>query len=88
MSYGQFGTYGEYRLTKTLIDMRLEEAQSASARQNLLRQAGVLQSGWLSRQACRLLYHLGHLLVALGQRLEQYAVPHSLRVNGQAGANR
>jgi hypothetical protein len=39
-----------------------------------LRQAGIDRRGWLARRACWLLFHLGHMLVILGQRLERYEV--------------
>ena len=41
----------------------------------VLRQAGLAQPGWVSCQVCRLLSHLGHLLVVLGKRLQRYAMP-------------
>jgi hypothetical protein len=49
----------------------------------LAHQAGTLQRGWMSRQGCWLLCRLGRLLVALGQRLEQYSVSQPLTLNGE-----
>jgi hypothetical protein len=31
--------------------------------------------GWLSRRSCQLVGQVGHRLVAVGERLERYALP-------------
>lgn len=55
---------------------RLHEAETY----RLLRQTKARRSSWLFRQGCWLLSRFGHLLVTLGQRLQQYgsAQPASL----------
>jgi len=59
-----------------LMEMRVEEALRAAELHRLLREAGIQRQGWLSRPGCWLLYQLGRLLVALGQRLQKrFQVP-------------
>ena len=59
-------------LVKCAIDQRtkasLEEAKSV----RMLREAGIDHRPRIIRQARRVLSHLGHSLVSLGQRLEHY----------------
>ncbi len=43
--------------------------------ERLLREAGIDQRDWFSYQSARLLSRFGHLLVALGERLERYEAP-------------
>jgi hypothetical protein len=71
-----------------LMEIRTEAARLEAESHGLLRRAGVARRGWLSRQACRLLAHLGRSLVALGKRLEQYSLPQSLPLEGQMGGHR
>jgi hypothetical protein len=60
------------RITEQQIKDRLQKAE----RRRMLRQAGLGQRGWMSLKVCWLLYRLGSLLVALGQRLlERYEGP-------------
>ena len=66
-----FPDYKAERVAEEQAKDRLQEA----ATRRMLRQAGLEQPGWLSCQVCRLLSHLGQLLVVLGQRLQRYAVP-------------
>lgn len=66
--------HANYALAKRIADMRVEEALRWAETHRLLREAGIDQRGWLSRQACWLLGQLGHLLVALGRRLERYGL--------------
>jgi hypothetical protein len=53
---------------------RLEERRRAHARRQH-REASARQPGWLSWQARWLVCELGYRLVALGARLEAYALP-------------
>lgn len=61
-------------------EMRLQEARFQAKQHRLLRQALPNRERWLSRQRCWLLCQLGGLLVALGQRLQQYGQPPPLRL--------
>lgn len=58
------------RTAREQVRSSLREAETY----RLLRRAGLGQEGRVSYQVCRLLSGLGHLLVALGQRLERYEV--------------
>ena len=66
-----FPDYKAERVAEEQSKDRLREA----ATRRMLRQAGLVQPGWVSCQVCRLLSHLGHLLVVLGKRLQRYAMP-------------
>jgi hypothetical protein len=56
------------------IDAAAAKARHADIRREAerWRQTRGKEQGWLSRQGCRILCQFGHLLVKLGQRLEQY----------------
>ena len=66
-----FPDYKAERVAEEQAKDRLREATT----RRMLRQAGVEQPGWVSCQVCRLLSHLGHLLVVLGRRLQRYEIP-------------
>ena len=78
-------SYMEFRLAMELMEMRREGAQQWSGSRLLLRQANLVRPSWFSRQRCWLLCHLGHMLVALGERLERYALARSLSFGGEVG---
>jgi hypothetical protein len=71
-------THMDFRSARAVMDMRVDEAQQQAEARHLRRRHGVRQPDWLPRQGCWLLCQLGHLLVALGERLEQYGLPQSL----------
>ena len=54
---------------------RIDEARGQSELNRRLRQAGIVQEAWLTRQGRRALHHVGHLLVTVGERLEQDVLP-------------
>ncbi len=59
-------------LYKRIAEERMRDCLRQAEVRRLLREAGIDQRGWMARQSCRLLCQLGHLLVALGRRLERY----------------
>ncbi len=61
-------------------EMRLQEARLRAQQHRLLRQALKNRQRRLSRQRCWLLCQLGGFLVGLGQRLQQYGQPQTLRL--------
>lgn len=67
--------YTDLGSVETTMKMRLEDAQHWAESQNLLRQAGLAQQGWLSCQICRFLGRLGCQLVEWGEFLEQHSMP-------------
>ena len=78
-------SYMEFRLAVELMEMRKEGAQQWSGSRLLLRQANLVRPSWFSRQRCWLLCQLGRMLVALGERLERYALARSLSFGGEIG---
>jgi hypothetical protein len=66
-------SYDQFRLAEARRELRDEEALRLARSHLLLRRASLVQQGWLSRQACRLLVQVGRLLVAAGGRLQRYA---------------
>jgi hypothetical protein len=68
-------------LMEGAVAERLHEAEVY----RLLRQTKARRSSWWFRQSCWLLSRFGHLLVALGRRLQQYgsAQPVSLEPAGR-----
>ena len=66
----------DYLIQREFLDYRVEALSSDAKQRQLLSRSGQERRPWLSCQACHALWHLGHLLVAAGQRLEKrYAVP-------------
>jgi hypothetical protein len=55
---------------------------------HLLRQAGIAHESRISRISCRLIVSLGHLLVALGNRLERLEIKPPQRPIGDRDINR
>jgi hypothetical protein len=66
--------YPDPYVAKLIVEERMRDVLREAEAHRLLRQAGIGQRGWLSRQAGRLLFSLGDLLVGLGRRLERYEV--------------
>ena len=65
-----------YDLVMWITEQQIKDNLQKAERRRMLRQAGLDQRGWMSLKACQLLYRLGCLLVALGQRLlERYERP-------------
>jgi hypothetical protein len=50
---------------------RLSAARRRAEVGGQLARAGIVQQGWLARQGHRVLHQVGHLLVTVGERLEQ-----------------
>jgi hypothetical protein len=71
-------------LAVRLADMRAEEALHRAEIRRLIREAGIVDRGWWSRQRCWLLCQLGRLLVAVGRRLKQYGAAGALSLEGKA----
>ena len=63
----------DYKAERVAEEQAKDRLQEAATRR-MLRQAGLEQPGWVSCQFCRLLSHLGHLLVVLGRRLQRYTI--------------
>jgi hypothetical protein len=78
-------SYMEFRLAEELMEMRKEGAQQWSRSCHLLRQAKLVRPSWVSQRRCWLLCQLGRMLVALGERLERYALARSLSFGGEMG---
>jgi len=70
------------------MHLQVEEHLQWAAGHRLLRQAGIQQRGWAFQRGRWLLYQLGHLLVALGERLRQYDLPSSHPLEGQMSGGR
>jgi histone H3/H4 len=70
------------------MHLQVEENLQEAAFHRLLRQAGMQRRGWASQRVCCLLCQLGHLLVALGERLRQYGLPSSRPLEGQMRGGR
>ena len=70
----------EFLAAQVLMEQAVAERLREAEIHLLLRQVQAGRRSWLFRQICRLLSQSGHLLVALGQRLQQYgsAQPVSL----------
>jgi hypothetical protein len=75
-------SYQDFRLSKELMYIHGERLQHRTETRSMLRQAGLLQPNWLQRQQRWLLCQLGRGLVALGNWLEQRALPESVPVKG------
>jgi hypothetical protein len=59
-------------LAKCLMDQRVNASLRETETRRTLREAGIDHRHGVVRQARRLLYRLGHMLVSLGQRLVHY----------------
>lgn len=67
--------YPSVDVAQRVAEERLQDCLRKAETDRVLREAGIDRRGWASRLACELLCGLGHVLVALGQRLEAYALP-------------
>jgi hypothetical protein len=70
-------------VAEMIMDARVGEALHAAEERRLLRAARLVRRGWLFRQRCWLLCQLGHLLIALGQRLRDLGLPEPLSLEGE-----
>lgn len=72
--------YRNFVFAETLTREKIAERLHQAEIHRLLHQAKPRRPSWLHRQRCWLLCQLGHLLVTLGRRLQQYssAQPASL----------
>jgi hypothetical protein len=71
-------------LAVRLTEMRIEEALHRAEVRRLIREAGIVDRGWWSRQRYWLLCQLGQMLVAVGRRLKQYGAAGTLPLEGKA----
>jgi hypothetical protein len=71
-----------------MMHLQVEENLQWAASHRLLRQARMQRRGWVSQRGRWLLCQLGYLLVALGERLRQYAPPSSHPLEGQMSGGR
>jgi hypothetical protein len=67
-----------YHFVECLMDMNVEVAQREAEGAALARQATTGKQGMLQRARRWLLSRLGHLLVAVGERLVKYGLPRSM----------
>jgi hypothetical protein len=72
----------DHRAAMAWMEMNREEAHRLAEPEKLRRLAGLEEQSWFDQQRCWLLCRLGRLLVALGERLEQYAIPQSVPIKG------
>lgn len=70
------------------VQMRVKEELCRAESHRLLRQSELQRRGWVSQRGCWLLCQLGHLLVALGERLRQYDLSSSPPLKGQMSGGR
>jgi len=61
-------------VAESTMFQRVEERVDQARSRALVRQLSAGQHGLLSRSGRRLVFQLGHLLVALGQRMERHAL--------------
>ncbi len=61
-------------VSESMMFQRVEERVSEARSRALVRRLSAGQRGSLSRSSCRLLCQLGRLLVAMGRRMERYAL--------------
>jgi hypothetical protein len=71
-------------LDKRMEDRRRAEARHQAETWRLLRQVKANQPGWFVRRGCWVLCQVGHLLIRLGQQLEQYGPLHAEPGTGRA----
>jgi hypothetical protein len=76
-----------YSQAKAVMDLRVDSAVQQAKIDLLQRQIEASRKGWLLRQSCRLLYQLGHRLVALGKRLERHGLPQTLPFEGRMSSS-
>lgn len=70
-------------LIKQMTDMQIREALRDAETRRLLHQARRVRDGWVWQQVHHVGRQLGYLLVELGVRLIQRALPQSLPTTGQ-----
>lgn len=76
----------DFNIAEPMMNMNVEEAQRRAKARRMVLQVGMLHRPWLSRQGCWLLCQMGHLLVAMGRRLEQCGLPRSLSFDDKLSA--
>lgn len=72
----------ELYIAEITMSKRLAERRQQIRRYEEKRLARRQHQGWLSQQGCRLLCHLGNLLVGWGERLRQSGLPPSMILKG------
>jgi hypothetical protein len=77
--------FADYRLARIVMEARVEEALKQAGRRDLHSQVQVEPGGWLSKRGRRLLRETGHLLIASGERLTQYAATQRLSAKVEIG---
>ena len=70
---GRKVTQTSWYQAQLMVQILVEERRREADRQRLLRQVQSDPPGWLMRQGLALLYRLGCMLIALGQRLQPSA---------------
>ena len=75
-------------LAQRIVNAHIEDRMRRLETRRLLREAGIDDRGWLSRQGSWLLRQLGRLLVALGRRLQQCDLPQALPLEGRMTGGR
>jgi hypothetical protein len=73
--------YHDYWMCAALNSLRIDQARRGAKTQRRVR------PGWMMRQGCWLLCQLGHLLVALGQRLQGYGPARPAPLSGSVGSS-
>jgi hypothetical protein len=69
----------DFRAAKAIVDARQHEAAQLAEARLLYQQFANLPPAWLPRPGCWLLCRLGNVLVALGNRLQQYGITQQPR---------
>ena len=69
-------------LFKRQQELDREEAMRCADQWRSVQEACAGERPWLHRLGCRLLCYLGHRMVALGQRLQQYGGPEIVAAEG------
>ncbi len=65
-------------LEATMMKLRVDDARRQAEASHALRQAGVVEQGWLTRQSSHVLCRLGAWLVDVGERLEHIGMPQAI----------
>jgi hypothetical protein len=73
----------DYRSAKALVELQIKEGERRARYGQMIEEAGLAQQAWLARQVRRLVGQLGHLMIKLGSRLQQYDLPEPLPLRGQ-----
>jgi hypothetical protein len=78
-------SFSDYRMCVGWMQERLTEAERSAANTRLRKQYGRPTRGWLAKGACQTLCGLGRVMVATGQWLQRYSMPHAVRLERNSG---